>query len=130
GAITVSRAPAELDSGLQRIKAVRASGSIKDFERPIPLDIARRIVRHPSGGGWKFVSRNVLDQQTLRGVQRITGESASLLDSLIGFNGAFILDGNLYPDELDAGYSYIEGAVTQVLVNRYERDSKARKACL
>jgi 5-methylcytosine-specific restriction enzyme A len=36
----------------------------------------------------------------------------------------------LYPDELDPDGTYSEGARKQVLVNAYERDSRARKACL
>jgi len=36
----------------------------------------------------------------------------------------------LFPDELDPGHKYIEGARKQVRVNAYERDRKARAACL
>lgn len=36
----------------------------------------------------------------------------------------------LYPDELEPGLKYVEGARKQIRVNAYERDSKARKACL
>ena len=36
----------------------------------------------------------------------------------------------LYPDELEPGRKYIEGARKQVRVNAYERDPKARIACL
>lgn len=36
----------------------------------------------------------------------------------------------LYPDELPLGVVYIEGAKRQVRVNAYERDAKARAACL
>jgi 5-methylcytosine-specific restriction protein A len=36
----------------------------------------------------------------------------------------------LFPDELDPGKKYVEGAKKQVRVNAYERDPKARKACL
>lgn len=36
----------------------------------------------------------------------------------------------LFPDELDPGKKYIEGAKKQVRVNAFERDQKARKACL
>jgi 5-methylcytosine-specific restriction protein A len=35
---------------------------------------------------------------------------------------------NLYPDEVKEGYT--EGSVSKVLVNRYERDTEARKACI
>lgn len=37
---------------------------------------------------------------------------------------------NIFPDELDAGRPYVEGATKQVIVNKYERDPKARKVCL
>ncbi|MEW5968237.1 MAG: hypothetical protein AB1720_14805 [Pseudomonadota bacterium] len=36
----------------------------------------------------------------------------------------------LYPDELEPGKKYVEGAKKLVRVNAYERDPKARKACL
>ena len=36
----------------------------------------------------------------------------------------------LYPDEVPSNRTYQEGAVASVLVNRYERDPAARKACL
>lgn len=36
----------------------------------------------------------------------------------------------LYPDELESGHKYIEGARRTVRVNAYERDPKARKACI
>jgi 5-methylcytosine-specific restriction protein A len=36
----------------------------------------------------------------------------------------------IYPDDVAEGPSYNEGAVAQVLVNRYERDARARAACL
>jgi len=34
------------------------------------------------------------------------------------------------PDEVDMSTSYREGSVTRVVVNRYERDPRARRACL
>lgn len=36
----------------------------------------------------------------------------------------------LFPDELEPGRKYVEGARKQVRVNAYERDARARKACL
>lgn len=36
----------------------------------------------------------------------------------------------LFPDEVKFSESYLEGAVHQVLVNAYERDPKARQACI
>ena len=37
---------------------------------------------------------------------------------------------HLFPDELEPGHKYVEGARKQVRVNAYERNSRARKACL
>lgn len=34
------------------------------------------------------------------------------------------------PEELETGHNYIEGGVTRVAVNRYERDRAARQACI
>lgn len=36
----------------------------------------------------------------------------------------------LYPDDLEPGKKYVEGAKKQIRVNAYERNSKARKVCL
>lgn len=36
----------------------------------------------------------------------------------------------LYPDELETGHKYLEGARKTVRVNAFERDAKARKACI
>ena len=36
----------------------------------------------------------------------------------------------LYPDELEPGCKYVEGARKTIRVNAYERNSKARKACI
>ena len=40
------------------------------------------------------------------------------------------MDINLFPDELQAKTEFVEGAVLQVMVNRYERDRQAREAAL
>lgn len=36
----------------------------------------------------------------------------------------------LYPDELEPGQKYVEGARKQIRVNAYERDPRARRDCL
>src|SRR5205807_2307961 len=35
-----------------------------------------------------------------------------------------------FPQEVPSGHTYREGSVQQILVNRYERDPKARKECI
>lgn len=37
---------------------------------------------------------------------------------------------NIFPDEIPAPENYVEGAKKQVTVNSYERDPKARQACI
>lgn len=37
---------------------------------------------------------------------------------------------NPFPDEIPSSESFVEGAKTQVTVNHYERDPKARHACI
>ena len=137
GAITAAGDPVELDNGEQQITAAAGSGSMRDFNRDIPINVARGIKRQDTGTGWKFITDDRLDPQTLRGVQRITAESAALLDSLLGVTSG-ATDGSpagddledLYPDEVPPGSEHCEGAVSKVLVNRYERDPAARRACL
>jgi len=42
----------------------------------------------------------------------------------------FAWTNSIFPNELQAGERFDEGTVTQVLVNVYERDPRARAACL
>ena len=39
-------------------------------------------------------------------------------------------DNNPFPEEVDETEPHIEGSVTQVIVNRYERDPRARAKCI
>lgn len=49
---------------------------------------------------------------------------------LDAFPSEFALPAEQLPDEVPAGEDFIEGAKKTVAVNRYERDPKARKACI
>jgi 5-methylcytosine-specific restriction protein A len=55
------------------------------FERVIPLEVLRALRFETQAGPkpLRFVTKARLDQQTLRGVRRLTRESAELLESLI-----------------------------------------------
>lgn len=44
--------------------------------------------------------------------------------------GPLVARQNLFPDDLETGKKYFEGAMKRILVNAYERDPKARTACL
>lgn len=69
----------------EHIIAVDGSASTQSSERVIPIDILRKLrFESPSGvSALKWVSESRLDQQTFRGVRRLTPESAELLESLI-----------------------------------------------
>ncbi len=62
------------------------------------------------------------------GVQFPTEHITSLASLWRGFAGA--APDVLWPDEAPTGRQYVEGSVTRVLVNRYERSSEARRACI
>lgn len=47
-----------------------------------------------------------------------------------GEKGAATVSDTLFPDELTPQIDYVEGAATQVVVNRYERDRNARQKAL
>jgi 5-methylcytosine-specific restriction enzyme A len=61
-----------------------------------------------------------------RGKPVVRKSQRALCESLL----AGIPDGSWYPDELTANASYFEGAVSRVLVNRFERDRRARAAAI
>ena len=78
-----------------------------------------------------FKSPDVLDTQTLRGVRELTPESAELLVNVLQFARRQEMELTaLFPNELESGATYTEGARKQVVVNAFERDPKAREACL
>ena len=78
-----------------------------------------------------FKSPKTLDTQTLRGVRELTPESAELLEEVLNSARQQELQvTTLFPNELESGVTYAEGARRQVVVNAFERDPKARKACL
>jgi predicted HNH restriction endonuclease len=151
GALTLSRPPITYEEACDLLPydpwvaadhliGDSASSSTTSYSRTIPFDVLRRL-RFISASGetaLKFVSDTRLDQQTFRGVRKLTPESAAELEALIGPNAvhhSLPLDSSsgevsLYPDEVEADDTWLEGSVTQVLVNRYERDPAARKACL
>ena len=49
---------------------------------------------------------------------------------LLSFVGASVIEDILFPDEIQNPLGLYEGAFSQVLVNRYERNRQARKQCI
>lgn len=93
------------------------------YERQVPTRIVERL-RFGDNKPLKFTAPGFLDQQTLRGVRQLTPESAELLDSLID-EPAPPAD----PTEVPKG-TYPEGATKRVVVDAYERNPAARRACI
>ena len=93
-----------------------AVGRIALFESPVSLDAVAE--RFPA---WKWTTypRSFTTPQP--------GVADELLDFLRTREGqeAFTL-----PDEVPSGPTYTEGSVQRIMVNRYERDPRAREACI
>lgn len=54
--------------------------------------------------------------------------TAAIRQQVLGFIAAYSLP--VFPDELDESRTYSEGAKRRVIVNAYERDERARAACI
>ncbi|MFL5329216.1 MAG: HNH endonuclease [Gemmataceae bacterium] len=126
------------------------SGSALKLGRCLAAEVTNQLMfASPSGPRPPcFRSEGVLDNQATRGVRRITPATAALLDKIISATDGLTEDGSLLtvtdrlirtiasqrdfqsPDEVPTDLVYREGAVSRVLVNRYERDPDARLACI
>lgn len=128
-------AAADLWDASDHIAARAAVGM--DFERDVAPGVAARLrfVTPAGPAPLKWRVQDVIDQQTLRGVRELTPASAHLLDALLPPAQPLHLDQRLeflaaLPNETPSGHTYMEGAVTQVTVNAYERNARARAACI
>lgn len=129
------------------------SGTPLHLHRRLAPTLTKRL-RFVSKSGPKepcFVSDAELDNQATRGVRELTPESAALLDRIIEATDRLPRTGQVVmvtdellggaqpvvspdefrlPDEVPPGAAYSEGGVSRIEVNRYERDSHARRACI
>ncbi len=124
GRMTVSRPPLSFEEACdllpyapweadEHLIAEEGTASATSFVRVIPTDMLKRL-RFESAGGetaLKFVSATRLDQQTFRGVRRLTSASALELESLL---------------ELPSPQAHVFGSTQpsriEVLVARLQRD--------
>ncbi|QIK80569.1 HNH endonuclease [Lysobacter sp. HDW10] len=82
----------------------------------VKVDIAELLDIHPSA--WRAQQSGT----------KLPYEAASKLETIWNERtGSF---GSMYPDEIEPGDVYVEGAKKSVTVNRYERDRKARELCV
>jgi len=95
------------------------------FNLFVPLADVKRL-RLGSGIGKPpaFKSSQSLDPQAMRGVRRITPESAKILDGVLGSDRPEVAPVTMPVD------SFTEGALKRMSNNRYERDPHARAACI
>ena len=105
----------------------------------------------PNGLFFIDAAKTNLDVQSTRGVRELTANSAELLERIIGATDRLKDSGVLItateellkqtgpprilksvnpPEEVADGTSYSEGSVLRILVNRYERDLRARARCI
>ena len=121
---------------------IAAAATPMNFNLRVSLQLTRRL-RFISGNGTKlltFKSPNHLDPQTLRGVRELDRASAAELDKLLpNFKEISFdkdedtfppLDEETLPEEIVNAQTYYEGATKHITVNVYERNAKARKACI
>lgn len=101
----------------EHLVARKGSESTQLSTRVIPLKTLRRLRFHSAKGlsALKFVSNTRLDQQTFRGVRKLTSESAALLEELI--------DGSVHA-ALPADSQRIPSR-NPVLISRLNRDRGA-----
>lgn len=108
-----------------------------DFERSVAPEVAAdlRFVTVAGPTSLKWRAPEVIDPQTLRGVRELTPASAALLDALLPPAQLLHLASRLaalaaLPNEVAPAQRYVEGAVTQITVNAYERNPRARAVCI
>jgi hypothetical protein len=139
----------------EHLIGVEGSGSPLDLHRALEPAVTKRLRFAFKDGPRQlcFVSETELDNQATRGVKELTAESAALLDRALAVtDGRSDPRGTLLvvteamlateaghqeettdfqlPEETMPGSAYFEGAVRRIEVNRYERDSGARDACI
>jgi predicted HNH restriction endonuclease len=101
------------------------------FNLKVPLKLTKQL-RFISGKGdkpLKFKAPNYLDEQTLRGVRELEPASAAKLDMLLPPMEEVPFEETL-PEEIVNAQTYYEGATKSIIVNIFERNSKARRACI
>ena len=131
-----------------------SQGSRLTYRRCLSPEVTKRLRFLTSDGERKepfFVNDTDLDVQATRGVRRLAPESAALLDDIIEMSDqlpdsdrlvVLTLDGirkriearseidAALPNELPPNTQFMEGSMAQIVINRYERDAKARQVCL
>ena len=128
--------PDQIPDGITRADLLDA---IRDFDRGVPHQFAPSTGYDVLYEGKRYPPKPIVGLAA----QRLTGRAFGPYDFKGGrgskcfrvltenqFTIITKADQDPFPDELDPKGSYVEGAGKQVTVNRYERDPKARAACI
>jgi hypothetical protein len=111
----------------------RANATTLRYDRPLPLGSARklRFITKSGETSLAFTKRHprLLNHQTLRRIRRLTPESAHLLDSLLEGAVGNGKNAGSARRALEVAPIY-EGARRTVWASSYERDPRAKKACI
>jgi len=91
----------------------------------VPRSVVEQLRFEPDGKPLKFRPSGEVDQQTLRGVRQLQPLWGQELLAILP-----PLEANPYTSPEECPETYSEGPPIRVAVNRYERNAKARQACL
>jgi predicted HNH restriction endonuclease len=138
----------------EHIIGKKAGGTPLNLHRRLAPEVSRQlrfVSPDANPKGLFFKTSKHIDNQATRGVRELTSESAALLDrvieltdrlsrsgKLITVTEALLESGNVegiaeevrLPEEVPLGFAFSEGSVQRILVNRYERDPRARAECI
>lgn len=126
------------------------TGTRLNLHRQLAPELTRelRFIKNHLEAPLVFKTAGMLDEQNLRSVRELSSQSAALLNKVIEATDTLpygidpitvsrelmsqmsIVREAFRPEEISASSPYQEGAVKQIFVNRYERDSGARSACI
>jgi hypothetical protein len=147
------RGSADIYEADEYLTGIEGSGTPLNLHRRLSPAVTK-LLRFETKAGQKgpcFASDGRLDNQATRGVRELTPESAALFDRIIEMTDRLPRTGKLVtvtpkqltggattaersefqsPEEIPSGLAHTEGNVSRVVVNRYERDPKARAACI
>ncbi len=130
------------------------AGTLLNLHRRLSPALSKQLRFTSKTGPLKpfFISNTKLDNQATRGIRQLTPQSAALLDHIIAVTDELPTSDQLVtvskkmlvnglvqkefnskvkiPEEVPDESAFNEGSVQRILVNRYERDPRAREACI
>ncbi len=126
--------PDKLWQAKEHLVASSATEMLWDLEVHITLTKQLEFIQGSTTNKLKFISENLLDRQTLRGIRLLTVNSAKLIDSLLGklmpilpHEEKYISPSSDNQSEIGEFESYVEGTQKQKYVTYYERIPENRR---